>query len=76
MYFINEKAGTMSTNGNYVNFEKGFPALYRAQEADPDIKIIIWRDVCKNIHVETTYNDVDKIIDSIRKFEAEQNYWY
>lgn len=56
MYFINEKAGTMSINGNHVNFEKGLPALYRAQGANPDRKIIIWRDVCKNIHVETTYS--------------------
>ena len=29
MYFINEKAGAMSTNGKPVNFENGLPALYR-----------------------------------------------
>ena len=74
MYFINEKAGAMSTNGNHVNFEKGLPTLYRAQAANPDCKIIIWRDACKNIHVETTYNNVDKIIDSIKKFEEEKDY--
>lgn len=76
MYFINEKAGAMSTNGSHINFEKGLPALYRAQGADPDRKIIIWRDVCKNIHIETTYNNVDKIIEAIKKFENGENYWY
>ena len=76
MYFINEKAGAMSTNGDHVNFENGLPVLYRAQRANPDRKIIIWRDVCKNIHVETTYNNVDKIIDAIQKFENGKDYWY
>ncbi len=75
MYFINEKAGAMSTNGNSVSFEKGLPALYRAQGANPERKIIIWRDVCKNIHVETSLNDVDKIVSAIRAFEAGQEYY-
>ena len=75
MYFINEKAGTMAINGNYVNFEKGLPALYRAQNANPERKIIIWRDVYGNTHVETTYNDAAKIIDSIKKFEKGEKYW-
>ena len=74
MYFINEKAGAMSISGNHVNLEKGLPALYRAQGANLDRKIIIWRDVCKNIHVETTYNDVAKIIDAIKKFENGEDY--
>lgn len=75
MYFINEKAGAMSTNGRAVNFEKGFPALYRAQGANPDRKIIIWRDLNKNIHVETVYNDAGKIIDAIKKFESGKEYY-
>lgn len=75
MYFINEKAGAMSTNGKPVSFEKGLPALYRAQGANPDRKIIIWRDVNKNIHVETTLNDVDKIITAIQLFEKGCEYY-
>ena len=75
MYFINEKAGAMSTNGNYVSFEKGLPALYKAQGANPERKIIIWRDVYGNTHIETTYDDVAKIIDSIKKFEKGETYW-
>lgn len=76
MYFINEKAGAMSINGNHVNFEKGMPALYMAQETNPERKIIIWRDACKNIHVETIYNSVDKIINAIKRFEKGEDYWY
>lgn len=75
MYFINEKAGAMSTNGNHISFEKGLPALYRAQGANPERKIIIWRDVCKNIHVETSLSDVDKIVAAIRAFEAGKEYY-
>ncbi len=75
MYFINEKAGAMSTNGKPVDFEKGLPALYRAQGEKPDRKIIIWRDVNKNIHVETTFNDVDKIITAIQLFEKGYEYY-
>ena len=40
MYFINEKAGAMSTNGKPVDFEKGLPALYRAQGEKPDRKLL------------------------------------
>lgn len=84
MYFINEKAGEISTSGEYINFEhgdhtnfkNGLPALYRAQGANPDRKIIIWRDVCKNIHVETVYNDIYKIAKAIQKFEKGEEYWY
>lgn len=75
MYFINEKAGAMSTNGKPVNFEKGLPALYRAQGANPDRKIIIWRDVNRNIHVETILNDVGKIITAIQLFEKGCDYY-
>ena len=75
MYFINEKAGAMSTNGKPVDFEKGLPALYRAQGEKLDRKIIIWRDVNKNIHVETTFNDVDKIITAIQLFEKGYEYY-
>lgn len=75
MYFINEKAGAMSTNGKLVNFEKGLPALYRAQGVNPDRKIIIWQDVNRNIHVETTLNDVDKIITAIQLFEKSCEYY-
>ncbi len=76
MYFINEKAGAMSINGSHVNFEKGMPALYKAQGKNPDQKIIIWRDVCGNVHVETTYGDVAKIIEAIHKFEKGEKYWH
>lgn len=69
MYFINEKAGAMSINGKPVSFEKGLPALYRAQGVNPDRKIIIWRDVNRNIHIETTLNDINKIITAIQLFE-------
>lgn len=65
----------MSTNGKPVDFEKGLPALYRAQVEKPDRKIIIWRDVNKNIHVETTFNDVDKIITAIQLFEKGYEYY-
>lgn len=75
MYFINEKAGAMSTNGKPVDFEKGLPALYRAQGVNPDRKIIIWRDVNKNIHVETTLNNVGKIIAAIQLFEKGYEYY-
>ena len=75
MYFINEKAGAMSANRKPVDFEKGLPALYQAQGANPDRKIIIWRDVNKNIHVETTLNDVDKIIAAIQLFEKGYEYY-
>ena len=75
MYFINEKAGAMSTNGKPVNFEKGLPALYRAQGANPDRKIIIWRDVNKNIHIETTYSNIEKIIEAVKKFEEGKEYY-
>lgn len=75
MYFINEKAGAMSTNGGPVNFEKGLPALYRAQGANPERKIIIWRDINKNIHVETVYNNAERIIDAIKKFESGKEYY-
>lgn len=75
MYFINEKAGGMSTNGSPVNFEKGLPALWRAQGANPERKIIIWRDINKNIHVETVYNNAERIIDAIKKFECGKEYY-
>lgn len=75
MYFINEKAGAMSTNGTPVNFEKGLPALYRAQGANPDRKIIIWRDANRNIHVETILNEVGKIITAIQLFEKGCEYY-
>lgn len=75
MYFINEKAGVMSANGKPVDFEKGLPALYQAQGVNPDKKIIIWRDVNRNIHVETTLNDVDKIITAIQLFEKGYEYY-
>lgn len=75
MYFINEKAGAMSTNGGPVSFEKGLPALYRAQGAAPDRKIIIWKDVNKNIHIETTYNNMGKIVEAIKKFENGKEYY-
>lgn len=75
LHFINEKAGAMSTNGKPVNFEKGLPALYRAQGAAPDRKIIIWRDANKNIHIETTLNDINKIITAIQLFEKGCEYY-
>ena len=75
MYLINERAGAMSTDGGHISCEKGLPALYRAQGANPERKIIIWRDVCKNIHVETSLSDVDKIVAAIRAFEAGKEYY-
>lgn len=78
MYFINEKAGAMSTkstNGMPVSFEKGLPALYRVQGTIPDRKIIIWRDANRNIHIETTYNNIEKIIEAIKKFENGEKYY-
>lgn len=75
MYFINEKAGAMSTNGKPVNFENGLPALYRAQEANPNRKIIIWRDANKNIHIETTYSNIEKIIEAVKNFEDGKEYY-
>lgn len=75
MYFINEKAGGMSTNGKPVDFEKGLPILYRAQVADPNRNIVIWRDANKNIHVETTLNNVGQIIAAIRLFEKGYKYY-
>ena len=75
MYFINEKAGAMSTNGKPVNFKDGLPALYRAQEANPNRKIIIWRDVNKNIHIETTYSNIEKIIEAVKNFEDGKEYY-
>ena len=65
----------MSTNGKPVSFEKGLPALYRAQGANPDRKIIIWRDVNKNIHIETIYNNAEKIIEAIKNFEDGKEYY-
>ena len=65
----------MSTNGTPVDFEKGLPALYRAQGEKPDRKIIIWRDVNKNIHIETTYSNIEKIIEAVKNFEDGKEYY-
>lgn len=75
MYFINEKAGAMSINKKPVSFEKGLPALYRAQGASSDRKIIIWKDINNNIHIETTYNNIEKIIEAVKKFEKGEEYY-
>lgn len=75
MYFINEKAGEMSASGCSVKLETGLPALHMIRTIDSNRKIIIWRDICGNIHVETVYNDISKIIEAIRNFERGKEYW-